>query len=447
MSIETKDYDRAHTYIKEALTSQPHNLELRALYTYFLIETNATKLAHDFTLGTLKDHSRHDLYALCAGGMLNYGRARENKDPSPGAAKDRQLKFFRAAEFYDKALLLDPQCAYAAQGLAISIAEGTLGTGVEARNGTAVTEVAARAKNSRDALTILMKVKDSVNSGSVYVNIGHCHFMREEWERAIESVSFLPCCRWEAGADPWLVQYGTASKRYFNGKNGPTLLYLARSWYHKANKDQSFSDLRQALVHAQAVRSSPRFSPRKTDDKTLCRPSPFNQTISASFSTSPSSSRRASRSSSNFLQTAAPSQSSTSPSPTARTPSGAFFPLVVSPTSLTRHFLQTLRATRQRQEPRHALRPRPPRPPSPLRPRPLPPRSRRPRRARSVRSDGSGQSRPSEAGARFRATATGRRRGAATRGDCEAGTRAGGGEEGDGGEAFRVCFVEECGRE
>lgn len=139
--------------------------------------------------------NRYDVYANCALGVLSYARGRENKDLSKAGLKEQQLRFQRAGEFFEQAIKVDNHCAFAAQGLAIAIAEGRLGTGIpELLTGAEnpkLTEIADRAKNARDALTILHKVKDSINSGGVYVNIGHCHFLRDEWERAIESVSFF----------------------------------------------------------------------------------------------------------------------------------------------------------------------------------------------------------------------------------------------------------------
>ncbi|GAA5918530.1 hypothetical protein JCM1841_003285 [Sporobolomyces salmonicolor] len=230
----------AHELIKQALTSQPSSPELRALYTYFLVETSQHRMAREFARATLKELNRHDIYALCALGMLSYLEARENKDPSKEAQRDRTAKYVRAAEFFDKALQLDPMCASAAQGLAIGLAEGTLGTGQEGAapalggaaggQGAAVplTEQQARQRNARDALVILTKVKESINDASVYVNIGHCHFARDEFERAAEN-------------------YATASKRYLNDKSSTVLWYLARAWYHKSLKEQTFGDLQKAI--------------------------------------------------------------------------------------------------------------------------------------------------------------------------------------------------------
>ena len=52
------------------------------------------------------------------------------------------------------------------------------------------------------------------------------------------------------------MQYETASKKFYHGQNVPVLLCLCRSWYAKANKDQSFGAMRTALKYAQQVRSS-----------------------------------------------------------------------------------------------------------------------------------------------------------------------------------------------
>jgi len=179
----------ADQLLKEALTALPASAELRALYTFFLVETSQSRAARDFARATLKEHNKHDLYALCAVGMLQYLDARELK----GHERDRNDKFARAAEFYDKALSLQPTCAFAAHGLAISIAENTIGTGAEPVAGQTAgqADAAGKAKNSRDALTVLMKVKESVNDASVYINLGHVHFIRDEFDRAIESVSCL----------------------------------------------------------------------------------------------------------------------------------------------------------------------------------------------------------------------------------------------------------------
>ncbi|KAG0144668.1 hypothetical protein CROQUDRAFT_47010 [Cronartium quercuum f. sp. fusiforme G11] len=238
MYLSGKNFEKANGLLKEALTSQTGNGELRALYTYFLIESNQIKQARDFSVATLKDHDKQDIYALCASGALLYTQARENKNPGPEASMERTNRFFRAAEFFEKAIQLDPHCAFAAQGLAIALAEHVIGATNSSSGGQGTTSDgnAIRAKNIRDAITIFTKVKEASNDGSVYVNLGHCYYLRDEFDRSIEN-------------------YNTASKRFYHNKNIQVLLYLARAWFQKASKDQSFTSLRNALTNAQAAQS------------------------------------------------------------------------------------------------------------------------------------------------------------------------------------------------
>lgn len=141
------------------------------------------KFAKDFVFATLKDFNRHDIYSLCAAGWILYHQARESKDQSKRGVEDRRTTFQRATEFYEKALQLDGSCAVAAQGLAIVTAEDALGNMM---GGVTPDD---RMRNAREALEIFAKVRESVNGGGVYVNMGHCYYARDELDRAIESVS------------------------------------------------------------------------------------------------------------------------------------------------------------------------------------------------------------------------------------------------------------------
>ncbi|CAH7669197.1 hypothetical protein PPACK8108_LOCUS3777, partial [Phakopsora pachyrhizi] len=94
MYLSERNFNKTNSLLKEALTLQTGNGELRALYTYFLIESNQLKQACDFAVATLKDHDKQDIYALCASGTLLYTQARESKQQGPEAAFDRASKFF-----------------------------------------------------------------------------------------------------------------------------------------------------------------------------------------------------------------------------------------------------------------------------------------------------------------------------------------------------------------
>jgi RNA polymerase-associated protein CTR9 len=190
MFIDINKVNDAHELLKQCLMSHPNNLNLRALYAHFLMQnvrTNDYKTFRDFIFNTFK-HDSHDVYNLCATAWLHYFQARESRDITPKGVEERKRNFGRAAEFYEKALAFDPLCAYAAQGLAIIVAEDALGTLYGALGGVTPDEGAKRDRNMREALDTFAKVRESIDDGSVYQNMGHCYYARDEFDKAIESV-------------------------------------------------------------------------------------------------------------------------------------------------------------------------------------------------------------------------------------------------------------------
>ena len=102
MLVDINHHNDAHDLLKQCLVSQNGNLNLRAFYTHFLIQSNLPKPAKDFVFSTLKDHDKHDIYSLCAAGWIQYHQARESRDSSPKGVDERQRGFQRSAEFYEK---------------------------------------------------------------------------------------------------------------------------------------------------------------------------------------------------------------------------------------------------------------------------------------------------------------------------------------------------------
>ncbi|TFK25227.1 RNA polymerase II-associated protein [Coprinopsis marcescibilis] len=236
MLLQLNRITEAHDLLKQALTSQPTNHNLRAFYSYFLMETirvNDHRPLKDFVHATAQ-MEKHDVYALCLVGWVHYFQAREHRDVTQKGIDERKKLFMRGIEFYEKALSVDPSCAYAAQGLAIVLADDALGTLHGAMGAPTADENQRRISTIREALDIFTKVRESINDGSVYVNMGHCYYARDEFDRAIES-------------------YETASIRFYNGKNVPVLVCLCRSWYSKAIKDQSLAAMNTALRYAQSA--------------------------------------------------------------------------------------------------------------------------------------------------------------------------------------------------
>ena len=252
MLVDLNRHNDAHELLKQALASQNGNLNLRAFYTHFLIQSGLPKPARDFVFSTLKDHDKHDIYSLCSAGWIQYHQARESRDSSPKGVEERRRGFQRAAEFYEKALHLDPLCAIAAQGLAIVTAEDALGNLGGSLGPIAPDEAVKRVKNAREALDVFAKVRESLDDGSVYSNMGHCYYAGDEFDRAIESVS-APSQNQNRYLCLPSFQYETASKKFYDNHNVGVLLCLCRAWYAKANKDQSFTSMGTALKYAQQV--------------------------------------------------------------------------------------------------------------------------------------------------------------------------------------------------
>ena len=155
--------------------SAPTNLEVRALYGWFLsrAKRRAMNIAEDqeqrHYKHTLQHYDKHDGYSLTGMGNLYLTTAREMRRDTE-QDKDRKRKTYeKAVEFYDKALQLDPKNAYAAQGIGIALAEDK--------------------KDFPAVVQVFSKVRDTVRDPSIYVNLGHVYGELKQFSRSIENVS------------------------------------------------------------------------------------------------------------------------------------------------------------------------------------------------------------------------------------------------------------------
>jgi RNA polymerase-associated protein CTR9 len=154
------------------------DLEVRALYGWYLGRVHNRKrnpnIAEDPELRhykhTLQNYEKHDRYALIGMGNLYLMTAREMRRDSDSDKQKRSAMYTKAVEFFDKALQLDPKNAFAAQGIAIALVEDK--------------------KDFKTALTIFMKVRETVREPSVFVNLGHIFSELRQYSKAIEHV----CC-------------------------------------------------------------------------------------------------------------------------------------------------------------------------------------------------------------------------------------------------------------
>lgn len=196
--------------------------EVRALYGWYLGKVYSRRrlnnLAEDPELRhykhTLQKHDKHDRYALVGMGSLYLQSTRELRRGTYQEKQKRSAMYSKAVEFFEKVLQLDPQNAYAAQGIAIALIEDK--------------------KDFQNALLILHLVRDTIKDAHVYVNLGHVYSEMRQYSRAIES-------------------YGIALLKE-NKSNDPIILTcLGRVWLNKAKAQRDLNAYQMALECSQKV--------------------------------------------------------------------------------------------------------------------------------------------------------------------------------------------------
>ncbi|KAH5998060.1 hypothetical protein HBI84_114150 [Parastagonospora nodorum] len=211
--------------IKDLFRENEDNVEVRALYGWFLHKTKRKmqNIAADeeqrLYKHTLQKFDKHDQYSLTGLGNLHLAMAREMPRSSEQEKMKRQKSYETAVAFFDKVLQLDKTNAYAAQGIAIAMVEDK--------------------KDSGTALQIFNKVRETIKDYSVYMNLGHTYCEMKQFARAIEN-------------------YEAALIR---GRPNDTkiLACLGRTWFQRGKHDRSNIDsYRTALDYSQqALKISP----------------------------------------------------------------------------------------------------------------------------------------------------------------------------------------------
>lgn len=150
------------------------NMEVRALYGWYIrkAKKKTTNIAEDqeqrHYKHSLQNHDKHDGYSLTGMGNLYLATAREMPRNNDQEKEKRKRMYERAIEFFDKAIQLDPNNAYAAQGVGIAMVEDK--------------------KDYATALQIFTKVKESIKDASVHINLGHINCELKQYSRCIENV-------------------------------------------------------------------------------------------------------------------------------------------------------------------------------------------------------------------------------------------------------------------
>ncbi|KAH6720479.1 putative RNA polymerase II transcription elongation factor [Leptodontidium sp. MPI-SDFR-AT-0119] len=220
--------DRGPNSVAKLYEGNSTDLELRALYGWHLGKASSRRkpknVAEDPELRhykhTLQNHDKHDRYALVGMGSIYLQSAREMRRGTDQEKQKRSAVYSKAVEFFEKVLQLDPQNAYAAQGIAIALIEDK--------------------KDLQNALLILHKVRDTIQDAYVYVNLGHIYSEMKQYSRAIES-------------------YTIALSKEKNESNSPTVLAcLGRVWLNKGKADRDLNAFQMALECSQkALNAAP----------------------------------------------------------------------------------------------------------------------------------------------------------------------------------------------
>lgn len=198
--------------IKRLIETDSDNLDVRAYFGWYLGRQKWNKTLNDdpeqrHHTHTLKYFDKHDRYSLTAMGNIHLRMARESRPTTDAEREKRQKIYEKAVEFFDKALQLDSKNAYAAQGIAIALAEN---------------------KQHAKALLILSKIRETLKNESVYINMGHCLTEMKQYSRAIES-------------------YELALNKYQNGSNLMTFSALGKVWLQRGKEERNLSALKEAL--------------------------------------------------------------------------------------------------------------------------------------------------------------------------------------------------------
>jgi len=198
------------------------DLEVRALYGWFLGKVNSKKrpanIAEDpeqrHYKHTLQNYDKHDRYALVGMGNMHLMAAREMRRETEQDKQKRSAAYSRAVEFFDKALQLDPKNAYAAQGIAIALVEDK--------------------KDYKNALQIFVKVRETIRDPQVFINLGHIYAELKQFSKAVES-------------------YEVALSKEGKGKDASIISCLGRTWLNKGRTERNLDAYSTALEYAQKV--------------------------------------------------------------------------------------------------------------------------------------------------------------------------------------------------
>ncbi|KAI9689545.1 MAG: hypothetical protein M1822_010196 [Bathelium mastoideum] len=218
IALITSPHDEGPKAVQELYQAEPNNLEVRALYGWYL--KGAKKRTHNVAEDaeqrhfkhTLQNHDKHDRYSLTGMGNIYLASARDMRRDTDSEKERRSKQYAKAVEFFDKALQLDPKNAYAAQGIGIAVAEDK--------------------KDFATALATFSKVRETIRGeANVYTNLGHVYGEMRQYAKAIEN-------------------YEAALAK--GGARDPAILCcLGRVWFLRGKHEKSIQAMKTSLEYSQ----------------------------------------------------------------------------------------------------------------------------------------------------------------------------------------------------
>ncbi|KAK7203647.1 hypothetical protein BZA70DRAFT_71265 [Myxozyma melibiosi] len=212
--------EEAVAMMQQLIESEVGNLEVRALHGWYLHQYQrkrpvAKSINEDTEFRhhrhTLQNYDKHDVYSLTAMGNVHLTIAREMRPSNEAEAEKRRKMYEKAVEFFDKSLQLDGQNAYAAQGIAIALAED---------------------RKFNKAVGIFGKIRETLKDVSAYINLGHCLTELKNYARAIEC-------------------YETALEQFQGGKSIQTMMCLGRVWLQRGINELSIESVENAIKYTE----------------------------------------------------------------------------------------------------------------------------------------------------------------------------------------------------
>lgn len=239
IALRTSPQDQGPKQMKAMYNSDQSHAEVRSLMGWYYHSSKARTAntgedqEYRHYKHTLLNFDKHDVYSLIGMGNIHLHIARDMPRNNDAEKDKRSKQYQKAYEFFDKALQLDPQNAYAAQGVAIALCDDK--------------------KAYSEALQILVKIKDTIRDVSVFQNLGHVYCELKQYQRSIDNYETALKKQVEArDARHKVLTNGDANGHPRNGvvdhkEDAQLLASLSRVWLIKAKSDRSVLSMNSSL--------------------------------------------------------------------------------------------------------------------------------------------------------------------------------------------------------